>query len=216
MKHMEQVATGSSFRTTKYAEHGDDFPTPPWATRALLKHVIPDIPIKGYRVLEPAAGRGHMVKVLREQGARVAAYDINPVFSTWGTRTKDYLNSGKFPTSQFVITNPPYAQADTFVLRAIKEAEIGVGMLIQTLFLKGVRRFDTLLKHRPPERVGFFTKFIPATRGKVVQKQSVFMSHSWFWWNVNKLTLPGETRLILIPPTAQVELERAEDYLTDK
>ena len=45
----------------------DDFPTPPWATRALLEHVIEQ---GGYTdrltALEPACGVGHMAKVLRE------------------------------------------------------------------------------------------------------------------------------------------------------
>ena len=45
----------------------DDFPTPPWATRALLEHIIER---GGYTntltCLEPACGAGHMAKVLKE------------------------------------------------------------------------------------------------------------------------------------------------------
>ena len=44
----------------------DDFPTPPWATRALLEHVIPDKDLAGRSVWEPACGAGHMAKVLKE------------------------------------------------------------------------------------------------------------------------------------------------------
>jgi hypothetical protein len=45
----------------------DDFPTPPWATRALLTHVL-DAPFAtgAMTYLEPACGGGHMDKVLIE------------------------------------------------------------------------------------------------------------------------------------------------------
>ena len=48
----------------------DDFPTPPWATRALLEHVIPDKDLAGRSVWEPACGAGHMAKVLKEYFGR--------------------------------------------------------------------------------------------------------------------------------------------------
>src|SRR3954454_20982032 len=45
----------------------DDFPTPPWATRALIEHVV-DSPrrLQGQSCLGPARGQGHMSKVLAE------------------------------------------------------------------------------------------------------------------------------------------------------
>jgi len=53
----------------------DDFPTPPWATRALLEHVIGDRRnLKKLTCLEPACGAGHMAKVLEEYfGEQVAS-----------------------------------------------------------------------------------------------------------------------------------------------
>ena len=45
----------------------DDFPTPPWATRGLIEHVLDDkSALKGLTCLEPACGAGHMAKVLLE------------------------------------------------------------------------------------------------------------------------------------------------------
>ena len=39
----------------------DDFPTPPWATRALVEHVIVSKnSLREMTCLEPACGRGHM------------------------------------------------------------------------------------------------------------------------------------------------------------
>src|SRR4051794_38841170 len=53
----------------------DDFPTPPWATRALLQHVLDRTAWKGKSCLEPACGEGHMAQTLKEYFAKVAASD---------------------------------------------------------------------------------------------------------------------------------------------
>jgi hypothetical protein len=38
----------------------DDFPTPPWATRALIEHLIGEEGLRSQDCLEPACGAGHM------------------------------------------------------------------------------------------------------------------------------------------------------------
>src|SRR6478735_3120704 len=55
----------------------DFFPTPPWATRALFRHVLPAL---GVEVIvgawEPACGEGHMAAVIAEfAGSSVIASD---------------------------------------------------------------------------------------------------------------------------------------------
>ena len=48
-------------------DSADDFPTPPWATRALLEHVLRNPgELATMRCLESACGAGHMAKVLKE------------------------------------------------------------------------------------------------------------------------------------------------------
>ena len=57
----------------------DDFPTPPWATRALIEHVLGGKKrVKSQVCLEPACGSGHMAKVLSEYFGKVKAADIHP------------------------------------------------------------------------------------------------------------------------------------------
>src|SRR3954451_10054200 len=53
----------------------DDFPTPPWATRALIEHVIGKDGLKSQTCLEPACGEGHMAKVLVEYFGQVQSSD---------------------------------------------------------------------------------------------------------------------------------------------
>ncbi len=55
----------------------DDFPTPPWATRALLEHIIGPAEVKLRTCLEPACGAGHMAKVLKEYFADVRCSDAH-------------------------------------------------------------------------------------------------------------------------------------------
>ena len=43
----------------------DDFPTPPWATRALVEHVIGVDEVSSKKCLVPACGRGYMATALK-------------------------------------------------------------------------------------------------------------------------------------------------------
>jgi hypothetical protein len=59
------------------ADSADDFPTPPWATRALLEHVLDDHrnAARSQSCLEPACGAGHMANVLNDYFGQVVSSD---------------------------------------------------------------------------------------------------------------------------------------------
>ena len=57
------------------AQSPDDFPTPPWATRALIEHVVGKAGLETMSCLEPACGRGHMSRTLEEYFGSVASSD---------------------------------------------------------------------------------------------------------------------------------------------
>jgi len=196
-------------RTVPFAEHGDDFPTPPWAVRAFLKYVA-SIP-KGSTVLEPACGRGFMGVAFREAGLKVLEYDKTR--HTSQHKLADYtVNAARYPKHDFVITNPPYKLANQFTQRALAEATKGVGMLLRTIWMEGVTRHDGLFGPTPPTTVAVFSRRMQAAHGRLVRGGGAMMSHSWFWWDKTKPARPGETRLIWIPPTAQAELDKDSDY----
>ena len=92
---------------TEPADSADDFPTPPWATRALLEHVIPDLgPFNGQTCLEPACGAGHMAKPLAEYFGEVRASDA---FDYGFGPVSDYLAASiEAGSVDWVITNPPF------------------------------------------------------------------------------------------------------------
>src|SRR5215813_461763 len=55
----------------------DDFPTPPWATRALTEHVvIGKSALSSMTCLEPACGRGHMSVTLAHYFRKVTSFDV--------------------------------------------------------------------------------------------------------------------------------------------
>ena len=51
---------------TEAGDSPDDFPTPPWATRVLIEHVLDKNALADMTCLEPACGAGHMAKVPKE------------------------------------------------------------------------------------------------------------------------------------------------------
>ena len=56
----------------------DDFPTPPWATRALLEHVLDDkAALRDMTCLEPACRAGHMARVLKDHFREVECSDAH-------------------------------------------------------------------------------------------------------------------------------------------
>ena len=84
----------------------DDFPTPPWATRALIKYVINDCNLKTQSCLEPACNVGHMSSVLKESFRLVKSSDI---YDYGYGEVCDYLKTLNYKDKyDWVITNPPF------------------------------------------------------------------------------------------------------------
>lgn len=205
----------------------DDFPTPPWATRALIEHVIwPNLDIFDPRGVlatttcwEPASNRGYMAKALKEYFAIVRTsdvhdYSLDPATVDCQGSVFDFLIEGvedaalRAHGADWVITNPPFRLAAEFVHRAwrVKNVE-GVAMLTRTAFLEGVERYETLFKLNPPSIVAQFVERVPMVRGRLDMNASTATSYCWLVWMEG---VEG-TRLMWIPPCRR-SLEKAGDY----
>jgi hypothetical protein len=82
----------------------DYFPTPPWATRALFAHVLPDLGVEMIgSAWEPACGDGIMAAVIEEStGGPVIASDI---FNYgYGTTSVDFLTHPPLIRPEWIIT----------------------------------------------------------------------------------------------------------------
>lgn len=185
----------------------DDFPTPPWATRALLEHVIQC----GGTAWEPAANRGHMVKPLEERFGWVRASDVHDY--GYGYEVKDFLFGDHEPVD-WIITNPPFRLAEQFIYKGLETAKSGVAIFVRSTFLEGVGRYSNLFTGNPPAVIAQFAERVVLHKGRLAPKGSTATAYCWVVWYPHPDTLknaPG-TRFQWIPPCRR-ELERESDYV---
>lgn len=186
----------------------DDFPTPPWATRALCEFLHRRLwTTARMSCREPAANRGHMVEPLRESFGQVIAADIFDYGA--GFPVADYLFGSPPPMVDWTITNPPFRLAEQFIARALATSRIGVAMIVRTAFLEGVGRHDTLFSRTPPQIVLQFSERVVMHRGKLSAKGSTATAYCWLIWDVAASDHP--TQFGWIPPCRK-RLERHWDY----
>lgn len=181
----------------------DDFPTPPWATRALCDWLRASCMFRLCR--EPAANRGHMVKPLREYFGQVEASDIYDYGA--GFPVADYIFGPDPEPVDWTITNPPFRLAEQFITRALRTSTGGVAVIVRSAFLEGVGRHERLFNQTPPTDILQFTERVVMHRGKLSAKGSTATAYCWLVWRMGAVG----TRFHWIPPCRK-RLERPEDY----
>lgn len=185
----------------------DDFPTPPWATRALLEHVLHGSDLSELTCLEPACGAGHMSKVLKEYFGKVQSSDV---YDYGYGAVRDYLKHPyKIECCDWMITNPPFRLAEDFILKSLRLAREGVAILARTVFLESVGRYERIFTHNPPTVVAQFTERVPMLKGRLDKSASTATGYCWLVWKRKKRKT--EPRLVWIPPCRKA-LEREGDY----
>jgi len=189
-------------------DSADDFPTPPWATRALIEHVlIGKLSLRQMICLEPACGAGHMAKALKEYFGEVRSADA---FDYGYGEVRDFLTySYETGAVDWVITNPPFRLAEQFVLRALCLARKGVAILARTVFLESVGRYESIFRECPPTKFAQFVERVPMVKGRLDVKATTATGYAWLVWEKDTVAFP---RLMWVPPCRR-QLERNSDYL---
>ena len=185
----------------------DFFPTPPWATRALLEHVfdLDWFPLKELIVLEPACGRGDMARPLAEYFNRVEASDV---FDYGFGAVEDFLWPNQAPPRfDWIITNPPFRLGVDFVRQALARSEIGVAVLVRLAFLESEDRYEALYKRNPPTVVAQFVERVPMFKGRLDPSGSSATAYCWMVWHKTAAPRP----FAWIAPCRR-RLERPGDY----
>lgn len=200
-------------RRESYEETYDRYYTPKWATRALFKYAMPPQFFNPASVvLEPAAGRGHIVDVLKEQGCNnIIDRDIDT-----GT---DFLDEDENPKCDWIITNPPYKLSLPFALKSIhlsrqgkKAKKGGVAFFVRYTFLETKSRYAELFSQYKPSIIAQFTERVGLQYGKTTKKAGSAVAYCWvIWIHPNPGYLLDQTRFVFIPP-CKTELEKDEDY----
>jgi len=190
----------------------DDFPTPPWATRALCEF-LRDGPLTEPTDMrmcrEPAANRGHMVLPLREYFHSVEASDVHDYGA--GFPVQDYLFGPAPEPVDWTITNPPFRLAEQFIQRAAESSRRGYAMILRSAFLEGQGRHERLFSVNPPDYVLQFTERVVMHKGRLAPEGSTATSYAWLVW-IGGARAQWTTHLRWIAPCRK-RLERPGDYL---
>jgi len=152
----------------------DFFPTPAWATFALIDNET----FRG-DIWESACGNGAMSDVLAKTDQPVVSTDLYD--RGYGESGVDFLKPAM--RAQNIVTNPPYNAAEGFVRAGLQAAERKFALLLRLAFLEGAGRQRTIFSDAPPSRVWVFSERITFYPDGAVQKGSGTTAYAWFVWD---------------------------------
>lgn len=165
----------------------DYFPTPEWATHALIDN-------EGFEgeIWEPACGDGAMSRVLERTGCPVHSTDLFD--RGYGEAGVDFLRADH--VSDNIVTNPPYNSAEAFVRAGLARSRRKMALLLRLAFVEGANRQRTIFTKTPPTRVWVFSERITFYPAGAVQKGSGTTAYAWFVWDQQD---PGKTEMKWLP-----------------
>lgn len=166
----------------------DFFPTPEWATFALIDNEK----FEG-DIWECACGDGAMSRVLEQTDQSVISTDLYD--RGYGEAGLDFLEASK-PRNN-IITNPPYNCAEGFVATGVPLARKKFALLLRLAFLEGANRAKTIFAQLPPSRVWVFSERITFYPAGAERKGSGTTAYAWFVWDKDA---PGRTELKWFKP----------------
>jgi hypothetical protein len=152
----------------------DFYPTPAWATQALLDHES----FSG-DIWECACGDGAMFQVLERTGNRVISSDLYD--RGFGEVGHDFLTTDRVCDN--VVTNPPYNSAEGFVRSGLRSSRKKLALLLRLAFLEGVNRHRRIFVPTPPSRVWVFSEGITFYPRGAVRQGSGTTAYAWFVWD---------------------------------
>lgn len=175
----------------------DYYATPFYATEAILDK-LSDYDL-GDNILEPAAGEGHIVKVLAERfpNKNIIANDLEWRNSRFGFNIQgdvDFLTYEPEYEVDTVITNPPFSLAQQFIEKSLQIAKKYVIILAKIQLLEGEKR-KLLFENNPPHYIYVFSKRCSTLRNgeeidKNGKKLTTVLCLAWYVWEVG---YKGET-----------------------
>jgi hypothetical protein len=162
--------------TKRFADlDGPDFyPTPKWATYALIENE----PLTG-DIWECACGDGAMSQVLAEAGPHVESSDLYD--RGYGEIGHDFLTTKRKHSN--IITNPPYNCAEGFVTKGLSQSRNKFALLLRLAFLEGANRARNIFCIAPPSRVWVFSERITFYPKGAKVAGSGTTAYGWFVWD---------------------------------
>lgn len=165
----------------------DFYPTPPWATYALMENEE----FAG-GIWESACGDGAMSSVLESSGSTVRSSDLfDRGFGECGV---DFLTATE--RHENIVTNPPYNLAEEFVRVGLLKAKKKLALLLRLAFLEGAGRQKGIFSTSPPSRVWVFSERITFYPKNAKRQGSGTTAYAWFVWDRDHI---GSTQLLWVP-----------------
>lgn len=174
------------------ADSLDYFPTPPWATRAMLYEVLISrqnfwFPLAEMSALDPCCGGGHMVVPLREVFNQVEFADVHdwgfhPPIRDFTFETSFSLESDGRIVPDWIFCNPPFNIAQIFLDRALNIARTGVAFFVRVSWLSGQERYNVIYRDNPPSYVVHFAERVSLMEGVWDPDLSSATDYVWLAW----------------------------------
>ncbi len=152
----------------------DFYPTPSWATQALVDHES----FEGM-ISEPACGDGAMAQVLIDNGLQVTPSDLYD--RGFGRSGIDFLKH--IQVYDNIITNPPYSLAEKFTLHALECSRNKVALLLRLAFLESAGRQRNIFQKTPPSRVWVFSERVTFYPKGEERESGGTTAYAWFVWD---------------------------------
>jgi hypothetical protein len=176
----------------------DDYPTPDWCVRQLLR----EVPLPGGHWLEPTAGTGNIIRAVNNARQDVTwdaielrpeckdALDEIPVISS--VVIGDFLNitseAYDRPFSA-IITNPPYSYAMPIIEHALKFNTDLVIMLLRLNFIATGTRAEFMRSNTPDI-------FVLPNRPSFSGHGTDSIEYAWFVWDKNNPKTHGRIEVL--------------------
>ncbi len=155
----------------------DAYQSAAWMTHFLLERT--PVPFHG-EIFEPCCGEGAISNAFKQRGYKVLTADINPACNP--DIVADYLESDYGDDwTDWVVTNPPFSLAYPMLLKAIREARIGVAFLLRMSFQEPTEERGEWLEANPVTGRITLPRYSFTGNGK-----SDMVTTEWMIWLRNK------------------------------
>lgn len=173
---MDLVSSGWVTTSGKDRVLHDLYETPPSFVRALLKEERFD-----EMIWEPAAGKGKIAKVLKDNGHTVRSTDLI-AYEGGGEENLllDFLSpeADRYKGGYDIITNPPYSLLAPFVEQAMGLCKQKVAMVMPIMAMGSVFRYERIWNKLPLKKIIVSSKGHVVTCGDGRTIKSSFL-HMW-------------------------------------
>lgn len=164
----------------------DFYPTPNWATEALLA-------VETFRgpIHEPCCGNGQMAGALTRAGHNVIASDL---FDHGFGKVGQDARALSGPVEN-IVTNMPYNLAGEILPHFLNIARLKVALLLRLSFVESKRRYQ-MFQSSPPARLYVFPERLSLCAAGETVEGGGTVSYAWFVWDREHV---GETFLRWLP-----------------